>query len=46
MRILATIDYVVIASYMAVVFAMGVVLTKRAGASVENFFVGGRRMSW
>ena len=46
MRTLATIDYVVIVSYMAVVFAMGVVLTKRAGASVENFFVGGRGMPW
>ena len=46
MRTLATLDYVVIISYLAIVFAMGVVLTKRAGQSVENFFVGGRGMPW
>jgi len=45
-RTLATLDYVVIISYLAIVFAMGVVLTKRAGQSVENFFVGGRGMPW
>ncbi|MFH1529482.1 MAG: sodium:solute symporter family protein [Pseudomonadota bacterium] len=46
MRTLAALDYVVIASYLAIVLAVGVVLTKRAGESVENFFVGGRGMPW
>jgi len=46
LRTLATLDYVVIAAYLAIVFTVGVVLTKRAGESVENFFVGGRGMPW
>jgi SSS family solute:Na+ symporter len=45
-RTLATLDYAVIVAYLVIVFAMGVVLTKKAGESVENFFVGGRGMPW
>lgn len=46
MRTLATIDYVVIALYLGVVFAIGMALTRKAGQSMEHFFVGGRGMAW
>jgi len=46
MRTLATIDYVVVVGYLAAVFLIGLVLTRRAGQSIEHFFVGGRGMAW
>ena len=46
MRTLAAIDYAVIAGYLAAVFLLGMVLTRRAGRSVEHFFIGGRGMPW
>ncbi|MDP7113312.1 MAG: hypothetical protein QGH45_15175, partial [Myxococcota bacterium] len=46
MRTLAGIDYAVIAGYLVAVFALGMVLTRRAGRSVEDFFIGGRGMPW
>lgn len=46
MRILASVDYVVIALYLATVFVIGLVLTRRASQSIEHFFIGGRKMSW
>ena len=46
MRTLAALDYAVIVAYLVIVFAMGVMLTRKAGQSVENFFVGGRGMPW
>jgi Na+/proline symporter len=46
MRTLAPLDYLVVAGYLIAVFAAGMALTGRAGRSVENFFVGGRSMSW
>ena len=46
MRTLATIDYVVVAGYLGVVFLIGLWLTRRAGQSIEHFFVGGRGMAW
>jgi Na+/proline symporter len=46
MRTLAGIDYAVIIVYLAAVFAIGLILTRRAGQSIEHFFVGGRGMAW
>ena len=46
MRALATIDYVVIVGYLGAVFLIGLLLTRRAGQSVEHFFIGGRGMPW
>ena len=46
MRTLATIDYVVIVGYLGAVFLIGLLLTRRAGQSMEHFFVGGRGMPW
>jgi Na+/proline symporter len=39
-------DYLVMAVYLVGIFTAGMVLTRRAGRSIEHFFVGGRRMSW
>jgi len=46
MRTLATIDWAVVGLYLLLVFAAGVALTRRAGRSVEDFFVGGRGLAW
>lgn len=46
MRQLVTADYVVLAGYLVAVFAIGIWLTRRASESVDQFFVGGRGMTW
>ncbi len=46
MRTLAVIDWVVVGLYLLLVTAAGVVLTRRASRSVEDFFVGGRGLPW
>jgi solute:Na+ symporter, SSS family len=46
MRTLAAADYAVLAGYLVAVFALGVVLTRRAGASMDQFFIGGRTLPW
>ena len=46
LRTLAGIDYAVIVAYLAAVFGIGMLLTRRAGKSMEHFFVGGRGMPW
>lgn len=46
MRSLAAVDYVVIGSYLLVVFVTGIALTRRASRSVDQFFVGGRGLPW
>lgn len=37
-------DYAVIALYMLVLVAMGIVLRKRAGSSLESYFLAGRKV--
>ncbi len=46
MRTLTALDYWVVGLYLLAVFAIGLALTRRAGQSLEHFFVGGRGMSW
>lgn len=46
MRTLATLDYLVLIGYLGLIFFVGLRLTKRAGESMETFFIGGRGMSW
>lgn len=46
MRVLSQIDYIVIAVYLTTIFIFGLVMTRRAGRSVDDFFVGGRHMPW
>jgi SSS family solute:Na+ symporter len=46
MRTLETLDYTIIGLYLLLVFAAGLVLTRRASQSLEHFFVGGRSLPW
>jgi Na+/proline symporter len=46
MRQIDTLDYWVVGLYLAAVFIAGIVLTRRAGRSVDDFFLGGRHVPW
>ncbi len=41
-----TIDYTIIAIYLAALAVIGVVLARRAGQSTEHYFLGGRALPW
>ena len=43
---LTTIDWVVVAIYGTITLAIGLGLAKRAGRSVEDYFVAGRSLPW
>ncbi len=43
---LGTLDYVVIAVYFSMLVSLGLYLRKRASASMEDYFLGGRRLPW
>ncbi len=43
---LVTLDWIVIAVYGGVTTALGLWFARRAGSSVENFFVAGRSLPW
>ena len=43
---LSYIDWIVIAVYIAITFVLGLWYTKRAGQSLEDYFVAGRSLSW
>lgn len=43
---LAGVDYLIIGLYVAMVVAIGSYFARRAGRSVESFFVGDRKMTW
>jgi Na+/proline symporter len=46
MHALATVDYVIILGYLALSLTAGVIMTKRAGLSLEHYFLGGRTLPW
>lgn len=46
MRVLNSLDYTVISAYMIIIFTIGIVFTKRASNSMDEFFIGGRSMPW
>lgn len=46
MQYLNYIDYGVIVAYLLVLLIIGQVLKKRASASMEDYFLGGRKMPW
>jgi Na+/proline symporter len=46
MRTLAPLDLAIIVFYLVLIFIAGLALTRRAGKSVESFFVGGRDLPW
>ena len=43
---LTTIDWIVVAIYGAVTLAIGLGLARRAGRSVEDYFIAGRSLPW
>ncbi len=43
---LATIDWVVIIGFFLLIVGIGLSYTKKAGGSLENFFLGGRNLPW
>ena len=43
---LQTIDWVIIAAYLALALGAGVVLSRRAGRSTKEFFISGRSLPW
>jgi Na+/proline symporter len=46
MQYLNYLDYGIILVYLLVLLAIGQVLKKRASASMEDYFLGGRKMPW
>jgi len=44
--IITGLDIAVIAGYLAIVFGIGVLLSRRASRSTEEFFVSGRSLPW
>ena len=45
-RQLSQLDMIVVIAYLLLIFIAGLWLTKRAGRSVDDFFIGGRHMPW
>lgn len=43
---LNTIDYSVIAAYFGALVVLGLILERMASASLEDYFIGGRRLPW
>ena len=43
---LSTLDFVIIAAYFVLSLVIGLALTKRAGKSMSDFFLGGRSLPW
>ncbi len=43
---LTSLDWIVVAVYGAAVLAIGIGMARRAGGSVENYFVAGRSLPW
>lgn len=41
-----TLDYTIVIAYLAILAIIGALLAKRAGASPEHYFLGGRSMPW
>ena len=46
MHALAAVDYAIILGYLALSLVAGVIMTKRAGLSLEHYFLGGRTLPW
>lgn len=41
-----TLDYTIIAFYFTVLISIGILLNRKASGSIEDYFLGGRRMPW
>lgn len=46
MHHLSILDYVIIIGYLLVSLVAGLMMTKRAGSSLEHYFLGGRSLPW
>lgn len=46
MRTLAPVDYVIIVAYLALSLVLGLLWTRSAGRSIQDFFLSGRRLPW
>jgi len=46
MHALATIDYVIMIGYLALSLVMGVLMSRKASASLDNYFLGGKKLPW
>jgi SSS family solute:Na+ symporter len=46
MNALAAIDWAIIFGYVVMVIVLGIVLSKRAQANMESYFVAGRKLPW
>ena len=44
--VLTTIDWVVIASYLALVLGIGIYFARRGSRSTEGYFLAGRSLPW
>jgi Na+/proline symporter len=43
---MTSLDWLVVIAYMAITLIVGLVLSRRASRSLEEFFVGGRSIPW
>ena len=46
MQYLGILDYFIIGAYFCVLICLGIYLRKRASASLEDYFLGGRKLPW
>jgi Na+/proline symporter len=46
MQYLSSFDYVIICIYFAILIGLGLYLKKKASASLEDYFLGGRKLPW
>ena len=46
MHSLTTLDYSIIVAYLALSLVMGLVMSRRASASLDHYFLGGRKIPW
>ena len=46
MDYLSTLDYFIIVCYFLVLISIGLILRRRASKSIEDYFIGGRKMPW
>ncbi|HEX6937928.1 MAG TPA: hypothetical protein VF158_00850, partial [Longimicrobiales bacterium] len=46
MRQLTTLDWSIVLGYLAVALAAGVFVSRRAGRSIESYFIAGRQLPW
>ncbi|HEX4084480.1 MAG TPA: hypothetical protein VHY22_06210 [Chthoniobacteraceae bacterium] len=46
MNALSPIDYAIILGYLGLSVLMGLMMTRKAGASLENYFLGGHSLPW